>query len=84
MTPDDEDTQRAKANVGRVLAGRWTLEEVIGIGGIMSVYAAVHRRGLRGTVWVEVADDGERRLCVAGDSPHVDRRKDRPTDLGWD
>ena len=34
----------------------------------------VHRRGLRGTVWVEVADDGERRLCVAGDSPHVDRR----------
>src|ERR1044072_193006 len=27
----------------------------------------VHRRSLRGTVWVEVADDGERRLCVAGD-----------------
>src|SRR5688572_18078033 len=34
----------------------------------------VHRRGMRGTVWVEVAQDGERLLCVAGDTPHVDRR----------
>lgn len=34
----------------------------------------VHRKGERGTVWVEVADDGERRLCVAGDAPHIDRR----------
>lgn len=34
----------------------------------------VHRKGERGTVWIEVADDGERRLCVAGDTPYVDRR----------
>jgi predicted metal-dependent hydrolase len=34
----------------------------------------VHRKGERGTVWTEVAEDGERRLCVAGDVPHIDRR----------
>ena len=34
----------------------------------------VHRKGARGTVWVEVGEDGERKLCVAGDGPHVDRR----------
>jgi predicted metal-dependent hydrolase len=34
----------------------------------------VHRRGARGTVWIEVPPDGERLLCVAGDTPHVDRR----------
>lgn len=34
----------------------------------------VHRRGLRGTVWIEIGDDGERSLCVAGDAPHVHRR----------
>jgi predicted metal-dependent hydrolase len=34
----------------------------------------VHRRGLRGTVWIEIGDDGERSLCVAGEDAHVDRR----------
>jgi predicted metal-dependent hydrolase len=34
----------------------------------------VHRRGQRGTVWVETDDAGQRLLCVAGDPPHVDRR----------
>ena len=33
----------------------------------------VHRRG-RGTVWVEADEDGERRLYVAGEEPHVARR----------
>jgi predicted metal-dependent hydrolase len=33
-----------------------------------------HRRGARGTAWVEVDGGGERLLCVAGDAPHVDRR----------
>ena len=32
-----------------------------------------HRRGTRGTVWVEAGDDGEV-LCVAGDAPHIARR----------
>ena len=34
----------------------------------------VHRKGMRGTVWIEIAEDGERTLCVAGDTPYVDRR----------
>ena len=34
----------------------------------------VHRRGERGTVWVDIVEDGERRICVAGETPHVDRR----------
>ncbi len=33
-----------------------------------------HRRGSRGTVWVECGDDGAQLLCVAGEAPHVSRR----------
>lgn len=33
-----------------------------------------HRRGARGTVWMETAVTGERLLCVAGELPHVERR----------
>jgi len=32
-----------------------------------------HRRGARGTVWVE-AQESERLLCVAGEAPHLPRR----------
>lgn len=34
----------------------------------------VNRRGARGTVWTETDDDGGRRICVAGEPPHVNRR----------
>jgi predicted metal-dependent hydrolase len=33
-----------------------------------------HRRGARGTVWIESVSDGNPLLCVAGEAPHVDRR----------
>jgi predicted metal-dependent hydrolase len=33
-----------------------------------------HRSGERGTVWIELGDDGCRALCVAGAAPHVARR----------
>jgi predicted metal-dependent hydrolase len=33
----------------------------------------VHKRGARGTVWVE-AGGGEHLLCVAGEAPHIERR----------
>lgn len=36
-------------------------------------HCIVHRRGVRGTVWTEVADGG-RLLCVAGDTLHLPRR----------
>ena len=34
----------------------------------------VHRAAMRGTVWMEVRDSGERILCVAGASEHIERR----------
>lgn len=35
----------------------------------------VHRRGRgRGTVWIEIGDDGSRSLCVAGEEAHIARR----------
>jgi predicted metal-dependent hydrolase len=34
----------------------------------------VHRLGARGTVWTETDEAGERLICVAGDTPHIDRR----------
>ncbi len=34
----------------------------------------VHRRGQRGTVWIEDGEANERLLCVAGAEPHVARR----------
>jgi predicted metal-dependent hydrolase len=34
----------------------------------------VHRAGVRGVVWTEIRDSGERILCVAGGAEHIDRR----------
>lgn len=34
----------------------------------------VHRRAMRGTVWAEVEENGDRLLCVAGEAPHINRR----------
>jgi predicted metal-dependent hydrolase len=34
----------------------------------------VHRAGVRGTVWVETRDSGEKIICVAGEAEHIDRR----------
>ena len=34
----------------------------------------VHRAGMRGTVWTETGEGGERLLCVAGQEPHIGRR----------
>lgn len=37
-------------------------------------YRIAHRKGRRGTVWVEAGDDGAMTLCVAGEAPHIPRR----------
>ncbi len=34
----------------------------------------VHRAGVRGTVWTEMRESGDKILCVAGDSEFIDRR----------
>src|SRR5664279_4763349 len=33
-----------------------------------------HRRGARGTVWIESGEASEPLLCVAGQAPHIPRR----------
>ncbi len=45
MDSDDELVQKCQAHVGSVLAGKWTLEGLIGIGGMAAVYASTHRNG---------------------------------------
>src|SRR5579859_1218555 len=46
---DDLD-ERAQARVGSVLDEKWTLERLIGIGGMAAVYAARHRNGARAAI----------------------------------
>lgn len=38
------------ARLGTILRGKWRLERVLGVGGMATVYEAVHRNGLRGAV----------------------------------
>jgi len=38
------------------------------------LHRIVHRRGERGTVWIETDAEGVRMLCVAGEGAHVNRR----------
>jgi predicted metal-dependent hydrolase len=61
------------ARLGRLpIAVRFAHGIVVPLRGVP--HRITHRRALRGTVWTESGDDGERLLCVAGDAPHVDRR----------
>jgi eukaryotic-like serine/threonine-protein kinase len=46
MTHDDS-AARARRRLGTVLKDRWTLEAVLGIGGMGTVYSARHRNGKR-------------------------------------
>jgi eukaryotic-like serine/threonine-protein kinase len=47
---------RARARVGMVLSGKWTLDSLIGVGGMAAVYAATHRNGKRVAVKMLHAD----------------------------
>jgi serine/threonine protein kinase len=52
--PEDEDILRwhAEARVGTVLGGKWTLDRLLGVGGMAAVYRAVHKNGARSAVKV--------------------------------
>ncbi len=57
MTVADEDlVDRAKARIGALLKGKYTLDRVLGIGGMATVYAATHRNGKEFAVKVLHAD----------------------------
>ena len=42
---EDPLTTHARGRVGRVLRGKWTLDRLIGVGGMAAVYEATHRNG---------------------------------------
>ena len=45
--PEDALTERARKRLGRTLNGKWTLDALLGVGGMAAVYAATHRNGHR-------------------------------------
>ena len=62
MALRDDISERARALVGRVLKGKWRLERVVGVGGMATVYAAVHRNQSRVAIKMlhpEIALDNE-------------------------
>jgi serine/threonine-protein kinase len=48
----EDGDSRARERVGRVLDDKWTLERLLGVGGMAAVYAARHRNGARAAVKV--------------------------------
>ena len=62
MALRDDINDRARALVGKVLKGKWRLERVVGVGGMATVYAAVHRNQSRVAIKMlhpEIALDSE-------------------------
>ena len=47
---DNEVIEEAKRRLGQVLSGKWTLDSVLGVGGMATVYAATHRNRKRAAV----------------------------------
>ncbi|MCA9620523.1 MAG: serine/threonine protein kinase [Myxococcales bacterium] len=47
IDPDKELEEIAEARIGRILCAKWTLDEVLGVGGMAAVYGATHRNGKR-------------------------------------
>ncbi|MEO7092111.1 MAG: protein kinase [Polyangiales bacterium] len=64
----------AEKRVGRTLKGKWTLDEIIGLGGMAAVYGATHRNGARVAIKVLHAT-----LCS---SPELSKRFVREGYLG--
>lgn len=50
MSEEESLDPRAEERVGTVLADKWTLERLLGVGGMGAVYAARHRNGARAAV----------------------------------
>jgi serine/threonine protein kinase len=52
LPTDDPQLARAHARLGMVLEDKWTLDALLGVGGMAAVYAATHRNGKRVAVKV--------------------------------
>src|SRR5256885_1512148 len=53
---DDHHAERARARVGTVLDDKWTLDVLLGVGGMASVFGATHRNGQHAAIKVLHAD----------------------------
>ena len=53
---DEDLVARSNARLGALLKGKYTLDRVLGIGGMATVYAATHRNGKEFAVKVLHAD----------------------------
>ncbi|MBI2394949.1 MAG: serine/threonine protein kinase [Deltaproteobacteria bacterium] len=66
----------AQARVGKLLRGKWLLEELVGIGGMASVYRARHRNGARVAIKIlhgSIADSEEVRARFVGEGYAANR-----------
>jgi eukaryotic-like serine/threonine-protein kinase len=64
MDEADSLTELCRERVGRLLHGKWTLDALIGVGGMAAVYAATHRNGSRVAIKIlhgELRTHGEAR-----------------------
>ena len=50
MTEPPDELELAKARVGGLLNDKWTLERLLGVGGMAAVYEARHRNGARAAI----------------------------------
>ena len=50
------DEQGPTARVGVVIKGKWTVDGLLGVGGMAAVYAASHRNGQRAALKILHAD----------------------------
>ncbi|MDB5213084.1 MAG: serine/threonine protein kinase, partial [Myxococcaceae bacterium] len=58
------DEQGPAARVGVVIKGKWTVEGLLGVGGMAAVYAASHRNGQRAALKILHADFArEKTIC---------------------
>jgi serine/threonine protein kinase len=58
------DEQGPTARVGSVIKGKWTVEGLLGVGGMAAVYAASHRNGQRAALKILHADFArEKTIC---------------------
>ena len=54
--PTFDPEAAARARVGSALNAKWTLDRLLGVGGMASVFAATHRNGTRAAVKILAAD----------------------------
>jgi serine/threonine protein kinase len=45
-----DESERLKQRVGKTLRGKWTLERLLGVGGMAAVYVGVHKIGRRAAI----------------------------------